>query len=67
MTQNYGRIDPDQFYCYPTAGEDGLIYCAIQFEKMDIVVFKPEIQTKTSLIPSENRKSGRMNVVKGKD
>ena len=67
VTQNYGRIDPDQFYCYPTAGEDGLIYCAIQFEKMDIVVFNPEIQTKNSLIPSENRKSGRMNVVKGKD
>jgi hypothetical protein len=35
-------MDPDQFYCYPTAGENGLIYCTIQFEKMDIVVFDPK-------------------------
>ncbi len=67
VTQNYGRMDSDQFYCYPTAGEDGLIYCAIQFEKMDIVVFHPEIQTKTSLIPSESRKPGQVSLVKGKD
>jgi len=65
--KNFGRMDPDQFYCYPTAGEDGLIYCAIQFEKMDILVFDPEKQTKTSLIPLENRKPGRINLVKGKD
>ena len=65
--ENYGRMDPDQFYCYPTAGEDGLIYCAIQFEKMDVVVFNPEILTKTSLIPSEDRNPGRVSLVKGKD
>jgi hypothetical protein len=67
VIQTYGRMDPNQFYCYPTAGEDGLIYCAIQFEKMDIVVFNPEIQTKTSLIPSEIRKPGQVSLVKGKD
>ena len=67
VSEDVGRMDPDQFYCYPTAGEDGLIYCAIQFEKMDIVVFDPEKRTKTSLIPRESRKPGRMNLVKGKD
>jgi len=67
VIQNYGRMDPDQFYCYPTAGDDGLIYCAIQFEKMDIVVFNPEIQTKTSLIPLVDRKPGRVSLVRGKD
>ena len=67
VTQNYGRMDSNQFYCYPTAGDDGLIYCAIQFEKMDIVVFHPEIQTKTSLISSENRTPGRVSLVQGKD
>jgi outer membrane protein assembly factor BamB len=67
VIQTYGRMAPDQFYCYPTAGEDGLIYCAIQFEKMDIVVFNPEIQTKTSLIPSESRKPGQVSLVKGRD
>jgi hypothetical protein len=65
--ENFGRMDPDQFYCYPTAGKDGLIYCAIQFEKMDIVVFDPKSQTKTSLIPSEARKAGRVSLIKGKD
>jgi hypothetical protein len=60
-------MDPDQFYCYPTAGDDGFIYCAIQFEKMDIVVFDPEKKAKTSLIPLEHRKPGRMSLVKGKD
>ncbi len=67
VIQDYGRMDPDQFYCYPTAGEDGFIYCAIQFEKMDIVVFDPEKKAKTSLIPLEHRKPGRMSLVKGKD
>jgi outer membrane protein assembly factor BamB len=67
VIQNYGRMDPDQFYCYPTAGNDGLIYCAIQFEKMDIVVFNPEIQTKTSLIPLVDRKPGQVSLVRGKD
>ncbi len=66
-TQNYGRMDPDQFYCYPTAGEDGLIYCAIQFEKIDIVVFDPARQTRVSLILPEERKPGRVNLFKGKD
>jgi hypothetical protein len=67
VIQDYGRMDPDQFYCYPTAGEDGFIYCAIQFEKMDIVVFDPEKKAKTSLIPLEHRKPGHMSLVKGKD
>ena len=67
VSEDAGRMDPDQFYCYPTAGEDGLIYCAIQFEKMDIVVFDPEKKTKTSLIPRESRKPGRMNLIKGND
>ncbi len=67
VTENFDRMDPDQFYCYPTAGEDGLIYCAIQFEKMDIVVFDPEKKTRTSLIPAESRKPGRVTLVKGKD
>ena len=65
--QNYGRMDPDQFYCYPIAGDDGLIYCAIQFERTDIVLFDPEKQTKTSLIPLEDRKPGRVSLVKGTD
>ena len=67
VTENFDRIDPDQFYCYPTAGEDGLIYCAVQFEKMDIVVFDPEKKTRTSLILRESRKPGRVTLVKGKD
>ena len=66
-TENFGRIDPEQFYCYPTAGEDGLIYCAIQFEKMDIVVFDPKTKSKISLIPPEGRKPGRLSLVKGND
>jgi hypothetical protein len=65
VTENFDRMDPDQFYCYPTAGEDGLIYCAIQFEKMDIVVFDPEKKTRTSLIPPESRKPGRVSLIKG--
>ena len=67
VTENFDRMDPDQFYCYPTAGEDGLIYCAIQFEKMDIVVFDPEKKARTSLIPPESRKPGRVTLVKGRD
>ena len=66
-SENFGRMDPDQFYCYPTAGGDGLIYCAIQFEKMDVVVFDPVKGTKTSLLPSEDRKPGRVSLVKGND
>ncbi|OGP88187.1 MAG: hypothetical protein A2156_03770 [Deltaproteobacteria bacterium RBG_16_48_10] len=66
-SENFGRMDPDQFYCYPTAGEDGLIYCAIGFEKMDIVVFDPKEKKKSSLIPLEERKAGRLSLIKGKD
>jgi outer membrane protein assembly factor BamB len=66
-SENFGRMDPEQFYCYPTAGEDGLVYCAIQFAKVDIVVFDPKSQTKKSLIPSEDRKPGRVSLVKGND
>ena len=60
-------MDPDQFYCYPTAGEDGLIYCVIQFEKTDIVVFDPKGKKKNSLISPAERKAGRISIVKGKD
>lgn len=67
VSKNFGRMDPDQFYCYPTAGADGLIYCAIQFEKMNIVVFNPDKEIKTSLIPLEDRKPGRVNLVRGED
>jgi outer membrane protein assembly factor BamB len=67
VTRNFGRVDPDQFYAYPTAGEDGLIYCAIQFEKADIVVFDPVHESKTSLIPLAERKPGRVRLVKGKN
>jgi hypothetical protein len=66
-SQNFGRMDPDQFYCYPTAGTDGLIYCAIQFERRDIVVFDPERGVKTSLIPLGDRGPGRIRLVKGND
>ncbi|MFB3885890.1 MAG: hypothetical protein ACE144_11735 [Thermodesulfobacteriota bacterium] len=65
--EHFGRMDPDQFYCYPTAGDDGLIYCAIQFQKTDIVVFDPKKKAKTSLILPENRKPGRVRLIKGKD
>jgi hypothetical protein len=67
MSENMGRMDPDQFYCYPTAGSDGLIYNAIQFEKIDIVVFDPKEKKKTSLIPPGERTAGRVSLVKGKD
>lgn len=67
VIEEYGRMDKDQFYCYPKAGEDGLIYCSIQFEKMDIVVFDPKSKTKTSLLSPEDRKAGRIRLVKGTD
>ena len=67
VSENFDRMDPEQFYCYPTAGDDGLIYCAIQFAKMDIVVFDPEKKTKTPLLPEKRRESGRVTLVKGKD
>ena len=66
-SESYGRTDPDQFYCYPTAGDDGLIYCAIQFEKIDIVVFDPKKRKKTSILPPEERKAGRISLIKGRD
>jgi len=52
-------MDPDQFYCYPTAGDDGMIYCAIQFEKMDIVVFDPK---KRQSFRSLHRVTARLSV-----
>jgi hypothetical protein len=67
LSENMGRMDPDQFYCYPTAGADGLIYNAIQFEKIDIVVFDPKEKKKKSLIPPGERTAGRVSLVKGKD
>jgi hypothetical protein len=67
VSENFDRMDPEQFYCYPTAGDDGLIYCAIQFAKMDIVVFDPEKKTKTSVVPEKSREPGRVTLVKGKD
>lgn len=66
-SENFGRMDPEQFYCYPTAGEDGLIYCAIQFAKTDIIVFDPKSQAKNSLIPLDGRKPGRVSLIKGND
>jgi streptogramin lyase len=66
-TKNFGRMDEKQFYCYPTAGGDGLIYCAIRFEKTDIVVFDPVKETRTSLIPSEERASGWLSLARGED
>jgi len=66
-SEKYGPMDPDQFYCYPTAGEDGLIYCSIQFEKTDIVVFDPKERKKTSLVRPEDRKAGRISLIKGTD
>jgi outer membrane protein assembly factor BamB len=65
VSEDFGRMDPDQFYCYPTASEDGLIYCAIQFEKTNIVVFHPKKKTKIPLIPGDEREPGRVNLVKG--
>ena len=66
-TRDYGRMDEKQFYCYPTAGGDGLIYCAIRFEKTDIVVFDPAKETKTSLIPFEERRFGWLSLTRGED
>lgn len=66
-TKNFGRMDERQFYCYPTAGGDGLIYCAIRFEKTDIVVFDPAKETKISLIPLEERRPGWLSLTRGED
>ncbi|MBM4341089.1 MAG: hypothetical protein FJ110_16270 [Deltaproteobacteria bacterium] len=66
-TKNFGRMDEKQFYCYPTAGGDGLIYCAIRFEKTDIVVFDPAKETKTSLIPLEERRAGWLSLTRGEN
>jgi hypothetical protein len=44
-----------------------MIYCAIQFEKMDIVVFDPLKKTKASLIGRSDRKAERLRLVKGRD
>lgn len=66
-TMNFGRMDDQQFYCYPTAGSDGLIYCAIRFEKTDIVVFDPKKGSKVSLLPFEERRAGWLSLTKGED
>jgi outer membrane protein assembly factor BamB len=66
-TKNFGRMDEKQFYCYPTAGGDGLIYCAIRFEKTDIVVFDPAKETRTSLITLEERRPGWLSLTRGDD
>lgn len=60
-------MDETQFYCYPTAGKDGLIYCAIRFEKTDIVVFDPVKETRTSLIPFNERRPGWLSLTRGED
>jgi len=67
QTEDYGRMDPEQFYCYPLAGEDGLIYCAIQFQKIDIVAFDPKTRIRVPLITPKNRRPGRVNLMKGGD
>lgn len=65
--KDYGRMDEKQFYCYPVAGIDGMIYCAIRFEKTDIIVFDPLKCEKTSLIPPEERRPGWLSIIKGED
>jgi hypothetical protein len=67
LSRTFGRMDPDQFYCYPTAGDDGMIYSAILFAKRDLVRFDPKTGTKVSLLPSEERKPGRVTLTKGTD
>ncbi len=66
-TKNFGRMDEKEFYCYPTAGSDGLIYCAIRFAKTDIVVFDPVKETKRSLLPAEERAPGWLSLTRGED
>lgn len=67
VSEHFGRMDPEQLYCYPTAGEDGLIYCAIQFEKRNIVVFNPRSKYKKNLVPAEEMRPGRIHLIKGED
>jgi outer membrane protein assembly factor BamB len=67
LTRDFGRMDPDQFYCYPTAGDDGTIYCTILFAKKDLVRFDPRTETTVSLLPSQERKPGRITLSKGTD
>jgi hypothetical protein len=62
-SEHFGRMDSDQFYCYPTAGEDGLIYCAIQFEKMDRSSLK-ELQKKKLLLLVIQRNSHKILDIK---
>jgi outer membrane protein assembly factor BamB len=66
-TKDYGRMDEKQFYCYPIAGLDGLIYCAIRFEKTNIIIFDPMKGEKISLIPIGERKPGWLSLIKGED
>ncbi|MCX8117584.1 MAG: hypothetical protein N3G78_06630 [Desulfobacterota bacterium] len=65
--EDHGRMDEKEFYCYPTAGEDGLIYCAIRFSRTDIVVFDPATKAKRSLLPSTERQPGWLHLTKGRD
>jgi outer membrane protein assembly factor BamB len=67
QTRDFGRMDPDQFYCYPTAADDGTIYCTILFAKKDLVRFDPRIETTVSLLPPDERKPGRITLIKGTD
>lgn len=65
--KNFGRMDEREFYCYPTAGNDGLIYCAIRFAKTDIVVFDPVKETRRSLLSPEERRPGWLSLTRGED
>jgi len=56
-------MDPDQFYCYPTAGDDGMIYCAIQYEKTDIVVLIRK-KDKSFAHRTSDRKAERLRLVR---
>jgi hypothetical protein len=67
LSRDFGRMDPEQFYCYPTAGDDGMIYSAILFAKRDLVRFDPKTETKVSLLPSQERKPGRITLTAGTD
>ncbi len=60
-------MDERELYCYPVAGEDGLIYCAIRFERTDVVVFDPVTETKKALLPPGQRQPGWLRLTKGKD
>lgn len=66
-TKDYGRMDEKEFYCYPTAGKDGLIYCAIRFQNTNIVIFDPAKGTRTSLLHPWERRAGWLFLTRGAD